>query len=154
MSIKIRLTNGDFCEASAEVLSLSDLFVEEDNILKVNTNNVKTVEKISDFAKYYSQLTKPQKNIINDPKKLSSAEEPMKKWFESFSVMDPQVLIELLTLSYDMNIKPLLELCSYITAGIINNKTPEEIGKFFGITCDYDDDELDKLRRNLAWTNL
>jgi S-phase kinase-associated protein 1 len=61
------------------------------------------------------------------------------------------LLAELILSANYMDIKPLFELCAAKYAYHIRGRTPEEIGKIFGIINNYTESERQELDKKYNW---
>lgn len=116
------------------------------NILEINPHGdipllevtSKILEKIIIFTKYH----------VENPLK---EDENMTHWDNEFFKLDNQDLFDIIIAANYLDYKELLDLGCQSVANLIKGKSVDEIRKYFNIENDFEDDEIEQIRKENEW---
>lgn len=151
MSIKVSLEDNSVHSLVVEFIQLSSHF-KCDSTAHIHTSEP-VFNKIKEFGEYYLPLSKKDRKIFDNPETIWEKENPTQEWCNNFLVIPNNILIELTNQSFKLNIKPLLDLCCYKIAQIINVSEISDLREKFGVENDFNQEETEQLERETEWIN-
>ena len=149
MSIQVSLADNTAHKLPIEFAYLSNVF-KSGEVTHIHTN-AKVFAKLKDFGTYYLNFDDKEKKQFDNIEQLFEKEPDINSWCMDFLNMEPEILTELTTISFDLNIKVLLNLCCYNIAEIINNKSIPDIREYFKIENDFTPEEDALLEEETEW---
>jgi len=121
-----------------------------EDITDIPVPNVQSnvLRKVLDYCEHHK----------NDPASVNSDEgvaraktSEISPWDQKFLQVDQEMLFEIIMTANYLDIRPLLEVGSRTVAGMIKNKSPEEIRKTFNIVNDFTPEEEAQICREHEW---
>ncbi|CAG9317932.1 unnamed protein product [Blepharisma stoltei] len=104
------------------------------------------LEKVIEYLRHYKDS---QPLDIERPLKADAFEESVPAWDSEFIKLRPDVVLELLSASNYLDIKPLIDLCAAKIASMLDGKSPEEIRNYFGLENDLTPEEQEKFQQEV-----
>ncbi|KAJ2339025.1 hypothetical protein GGF43_006743, partial [Coemansia sp. RSA 2618] len=97
--------------------------------------------KVIEYCEYHQSDKKAEEE--DDAPKRS---DDISTWDKQFMKVEQEMLFKLLTVSNDMDIKPLLDLGCKTVANMIRSKSAKEIRTMFNIVDDFTDEERKQIK--------
>mmetsp|Transcript_31006 Transcript_31006/g.30668 ORF Transcript_31006/g.30668 Transcript_31006/m.30668 type:complete len:166 (+) Transcript_31006:30-527(+) len=104
------------------------------------------LEKVIEYLCHYKDSPALE---IEKPLKADAIDEALPPWDAEFIKLRPEIVLELLSASNYLDIKPLIDLCGAKIASMIDGKTPDEIRSIFGLENDLTPEEQEKFQQEV-----
>ncbi|KAJ1721913.1 hypothetical protein LPJ53_003633 [Coemansia erecta] len=157
MSLVVRTSTGtDYTldeKVAAQMGGLKELITEtteDGKVVKVLDEKVKdtSFKNAIEFCKRH-QDDPPSIDHLraeDSPKTLD-----MTPWDEKFISMDTLQLLDMANLADWLKVEKLMDVACKKIAGMVRNKSAEDIRKMFNIVEDFDEKELEQIRKENEW---
>lgn len=115
--------------------------IGSDEAIPLTEVNSKILEKIIIYTKYH----------LENPFTENEDENYMTSWDEQFCNVDRDTIFALVLAANYLDYKELLETTTQKIADMIKGKTPEEIRILFQVENDFNESELEQVRKENQW---
>ncbi|KAG8709911.1 hypothetical protein FRC09_000403 [Ceratobasidium sp. 395] len=108
------------------------------------------MRKVLEYCEYHRNDPLPSQRTDNDdPRRRQMFE--IGEWDQKFIQVDREMLFEIILAANFLDIQDLLDVSCKTVAGLIKNKTPEEIRKLFNIVDDFTPEEQAQIQKENEW---
>ncbi|KAF9987289.1 hypothetical protein BGZ65_004342 [Modicella reniformis] len=159
MKVTLESSDGQVFTVDKEVAELSVIIKEMLVIEQANQDhpipllNVGAVElaKVIEYCEHHRNDP-----TIDDDEDYDSRKKPieMDDWDKQFTIVNKEMMFELILAANSMQVKPLLHLGCRYAADIVKRMSPTEIRDLFQIDDDFTPEEQDKIEWEKQWTKL